>query len=156
MGTAQNVPRTKRGIHPHPEKLWYIPETLHYNQSKVSRTTWRYHQSRFQFGRPRSGRPRATTARNYTYPRVMARIWCHLTTRTVLIEWQPILIRVVSVSTIRVTSAEMLLYAQRRNKLLQSIWVNRAPYGSPGENGPPRICQNPSTTPVSIICWHFW
>ena len=53
-----------------------------------------YQQSRFQFGRPRPGRPRATTARNYTYLRAMARLWCHLTTRTVLIEWQPILIPV--------------------------------------------------------------
>ena len=49
----------------------------------------------------------------------MARIWCHLTTRAVLIEWQPILIRVVSVSTVRVGYAEMSLNlnAQRRNKV---------------------------------------
>ena len=130
---------------------------LHHNPSRVSRTTRRYQQSRFQFGRPRPGRPRATTTRKYTYPRAMARIWCHLTTTTVLIEWQPILIRVVSVSTVRVRYAEMSLNVQRRNdKLLHSIWVNRAPCGSPGENGPPRICQYPSATPVSIICWHFW
>ena len=85
----------------------------------------------------------------------MARIWCHLTTRTVLIEWQPILIRVVSVFTVRVRYAEMSLNAQKLNKLLHSIWVNRAPCGSPGENGPPRICQYPLATRVSIICWHF-
>ena len=126
------------------------------NPSKVSRTNRRYQQRRFQFGRPRPGRPRATTAGNYTYLRAMARIWCHLTTRTVIIEWQPILILVVSVSTVRVGYAEMSLNAQRRNKLLHSIWVNKAPCGSPGENGPPRICQYPWATRVSIIYWHFW
>ena len=62
------------------------------------------------------------------------------------------LIRVVSVSTVRVRYAEMSLNAQRRYKLLHSIWVNRAPCGSPGENGPPRICQYHSATPVNIIC----
>ena len=89
------------------------------------------------------------------YSCVMARIWCHLTTRTVLIEWQPILTRVVYVSTVRVRYAVMSLNAQRRNRLFHSIWVNRAPCGSHGENGPPRICQYPSATPVSISRWHF-
>ena len=83
----------------YPRDNW--PAIFITNPSRVSRTTRRYQQSRFQFGRPRSGRPRATSARNYTYLRAMARIWCHLTTRTVLIEWQPILILVVSISTIR-------------------------------------------------------
>ena len=122
----------------------------------VSRTTRKYQQSRFQFGRPWPGRPRATTARNDTYLRAMARIWCHLTTRTVLIEWQTILTRVVSVSIIRVRYAEMSLNAQRRNRLLHSIWVNRAPCRNPEDNGPPWICQYPSATTVSIICWHLW
>ena len=40
---------------------------------------------------------------------------------------------VVSVSTVRVRYAEMSLNAQRRNKLLHSIWVNRSPCGGPGE-----------------------
>ena len=106
---------------------------LHHNPSRVSRTTRRYQQSRFQFDRPRPGRPRATTARNYTYLRAMARIWCHLTTRAVLIEWQPILIRVVFIFIFRVRYAEMSLNAQRRHKLLHSIWVNSTPCGSPGE-----------------------
>ena len=115
-----------------------------------------YQQNRFRVGRQRPGRPRATAARNYTYLRAMARIWCHLTTRTVLIEWQPILTRVVSVSTVRVRCAEMSLNARKRNRLLHSIWVNRAPCGSPEENRPPRIRQYPSVTPVSISSWHFW
>ena len=51
--------------------------------------------------------------------------------------------------------AEMSLNAQRLNRLLHSILVNRAPCGSPGENGSPRICQYLSATPVSISCWHF-
>ena len=42
----------------------------------------------------------------------MARIWCHLTTRTVPTEWQPMLTRVVSVSTGRVSYAKMSLIAQ--------------------------------------------
>ena len=104
----------------------------------------------------RPGRPPATNASNYTHLRAITRIWCHLTTRTVLIEWQTILTRVVFVSTDRASYAEMSLNSQRRNKLLHSIWVNRSPYGSPGENGPPWLCQNPSATPVSISCWHFW
>ena len=160
MGTGQNVPRAKRGsIH----ALYncgifqrQINCLLHHNPSRVSRTTRRYQQSRFQFGRPRPGLPRATTARNHSYPRAMARIWCHLTTRTVLIEWPPILICVVSVSTFRVRYAEMSLNAQRRNTLLHSIWVSRTPCESPGEKGPSQICQYPSTTPVSIICWPLW
>ena len=110
----------------------------------------------FQFGRPRPGRPRAMTTRNDTYLRAMARIWCHPTTRTVLIEWQTILTRVVSVFTVRVRYAEMSLNAQRRNRLLHSVWLNRAPCRSPGDNGPPWIYQYPSATPVSIICWHFY
>ena len=44
-----------------------------------------------------------------------------------------VLTRVVSVSTVRVRYAEMSLNVQRQNKLLHSIWVNRAPCGSPGE-----------------------
>ena len=160
MDTAQNVPRAKRGsIH----ALYncgifqrQIACLLHHNRIRVSRTNRRYQQSWFQFGRPRPGHPRATTARNYSYLRAMARIWCHLTTRAVLIEWEPILIRVVSVSTFRVGYAEMSFNAQRRNKLLHSIWVIRTHCGSPGEKGPPQICQYPSTTHVSIIFWHFW
>ena len=129
---------------------------LHRNPSRVNRTTRRYQQSRFQSGRPRPGRLRATTARNNTYLRAMARIWCHLTTSTVLIKWQTILTRVVSVSAVRVRYAEMPLSAKRRTRLLHRIWVNRAPCGSPGGNGPPRIYQYPSATPASISCWHFW
>ena len=130
--------------------------SLHRKPCRVSRTTRRYQQSRFQFGRPRPGRPWATTARNDTYLRAMARIWCHLTTRTVLIEWQTILTRVLAVSTVWVRYAVMSLNAQRRNRMLHSIWVNRAPFRSPEGNGPPWICQYPSATSVSIICWHFW
>ena len=81
----------------------------------VSRTIRRYQQSRFHFGRPRPSRPRATTARNHIYLRVMAPIWCHLTTRAVLIEWQPILTRVLSVSTVRVRYAEW--HSMRKDKI---------------------------------------
>ena len=106
---------------------------LHRNPTRVSRITRRYQQSRFQFGRPRPGRPRSTTARKYTYLRALAWKWCHLTTWTVLTEWQINLIRVVSVSTVRVRYAEMSLSSQRRTRLLHRIWVNRAPCESPGE-----------------------
>ena len=46
----------------------------------------------------------------------------------------------------------MPLNAQRRNRLLHIIWVIMAPCGSQEENGPPRICQYPLATPVSLSC----
>ena len=154
MDAAKNVPEQK-GDPSTPCIIVVYPRdsllTSSQTQVGLAEPPGGYQQSRFQFGRPRPGRPRATTARNYTYLRAMARLWCHLTTRTVLIEWQPILIPVVSVSTVRVRYAKMSLNEQRRNKLLHSIWVNRAPCGSPGETGPPRIGQYPSATRVSLI-----
>ena len=44
------------------------------------------------------------------------------------------------------------LNAQIRNRLLHSVWVDRATCGSPEAHGPPRICQYLSATPVSISC----
>ena len=43
----------------------------------------------------------------------------------------------------------MSLNAQRRNRLLHSIWVNRAPCKGPEDNGPPWICHYPLAT-----CYH--
>ena len=68
-----------------------IAYLLYCHQCTVSRTIPTYRQSRFHLGRPLRGRPWPTTARNNTYLRVMVSRWCHLTTSTILKEWQPIL-----------------------------------------------------------------
>ena len=121
------------GGRPRPVKLWYITETDSLLTSLQSKCGQQNHPEvpakQVHFGRPRPRSPRPTTARNYTYLRAMARIRCHLTTRTVLTEWQPILTRVVSVSTVRVKYAEMSPQCSKRNRLLHNIWVNRAPCG---------------------------
>ena len=96
MDTAQNWSRSKRGEsilvrHTSGISQKQLAYLLYCHQSTVSRTMRRYRQSRFHLGRPLPGRPRSTTARNDTYLMAMVRRWCHLITRTVLKEWQPIL-----------------------------------------------------------------
>ena len=87
--------------------------------STVSRTIRRYQQSKSHNDRPRTGRLRATTARNYAYLRAIVRRRRHVTARTVLAaEWQPPLNRVVSVSIFRRRYVVMSKIAQRQNEPL--------------------------------------
>ena len=70
------------------------------NQRMVSKTISRYQHSRYDLDSPRSGRPRATAARNKTYQKNIVQKWRHLTNRTILAEWQPTLMHEVFVSTV--------------------------------------------------------